>query len=64
MPYLDSISSIFSIEENIDFISSIFRRERERNIDDIEDNMGEITNSSDRSFLLFLINLFKKKDIS
>jgi len=49
------------------FYISIFRRERERerererNIEDIEANIGEIRNSSDRSFLLFFINFFKKK---
>jgi hypothetical protein len=61
IPSLESITSIFNIEENIDSISDFLRRER--NMDDIENNIAEITNSADRSFLLFFLNFFKKKEI-
>jgi len=44
-----------------DYFIKIFNRER--NMNDLENNMGEITNSPDRSFLLFFINFFTKKDI-
>jgi transcriptional regulator with AAA-type ATPase domain len=32
-------------------------------MNDLENNIGEIKNLADRSFLLFYLNLFKKKNI-